>query len=85
MTQGLQEVAEHLLTTMPNSKLAGFKLGKRQLMSGEFGGPRQAEIRQKMQRVLETTIAEGEGTATAAVQQNQAGGIQAAGVERSAY
>jgi hypothetical protein len=53
MTAAFQEMGEHLLTTLPLSKLQGYNLSKRDIETHAFGGKHQADIRQKMKRVLE--------------------------------
>jgi len=81
---GMQELAEHLLTTMPLSKLEHMGLNRRKLAQGEFGGKHQAEIRQKMKLVLELGIAQGEERVTTGVQQTGAGGLQSVGRQAQA-
>jgi hypothetical protein len=79
MASGFQELAEHLLVTMPLSKLEHMGLNRRKLVQGEFGGPHQAEIRQKMKLVLETGIAAGEEQVTTSLSQSDLGGLQSVG------
>lgn len=67
LSAGFQALAEHFLTTLPLSKIQGYGLSKASFKQAIFGGPRQAEVRQKMKRVLEQEEAFYEPRVTSAV------------------
>jgi hypothetical protein len=50
----MQELARHIRTTMPLSKIHKFGITKKDLITLEFGGPNQAAIFEKVRRVLAT-------------------------------
>lgn len=53
MRAGFQDLADHLLTTMPLSRMQGYGLSKKDLVSAVFGGKNQGAVRQKMLRVAQ--------------------------------
>jgi hypothetical protein len=63
----MQELARHIRTTLPLSKIQKMGLTKKDLITLEFGGPNQAKIFEKAQRILATqqAFAEREPTGVA--------------------
>lgn len=54
MQAQMQDLARHIKTTLPMSKIQKMGLSKKDLVQLEFGGPRQAEIKQKAERILKS-------------------------------
>jgi hypothetical protein len=54
LQRSFQSLARQIRTTIPLSKIHNFGLNDRELAQLEFGGPRQAEIAEKVRRVLLT-------------------------------
>jgi hypothetical protein len=52
LTQGFQQVAQQLLTTLPLSRIQKYGLSKHDIAAAEFGGPKQAQIKAKMEHIL---------------------------------
>jgi hypothetical protein len=52
LQQHFQNLASSLRTALPQSKIQGYGLTKRDLIELEFGGPRQAAVADKVQRVM---------------------------------
>lgn len=52
LQQHFQNLAQSLRTALPQSKIQGYGLTKKDLVELEFGGPRQAAIADKVQRVM---------------------------------
>lgn len=50
----MQELARNIRTTLPLSKIQKFGITKRDLVTLEFGGPNQAKIFEKVQRIAAT-------------------------------
>jgi hypothetical protein len=53
MSQGFANIAEHLLTTLPLSKVQNYRLSKADIAAAQFGGRQAAEARQKIQRIMD--------------------------------
>lgn len=52
LQQSFQNLAASLRTALPQSKIQGYGLTKRDLVELEFGGPRQAAIADKVNRIM---------------------------------
>src|SRR5207247_2844176 len=59
-----QDLAQNLLTTLPMSRIHGYGLTKKQIQQASFGGPKQAQIIQKMKHIIATDQAFSEQRAT---------------------
>jgi len=81
---GWSEVANHLLTTYPLSKLEHFNLNKRKIEAAVFGGPGSAQAQQLMKRVLAQGAAFSAPRANPALQQSAKGGAQQVGYQERA-
>jgi len=84
MTAAFQDLAEHLVTTLPESEIQNMGLNPKQLVTAEFGGPGAAQIRQKVKRVAETYQAQFLPRAQPGLAQSAKGGLQTVGVEERA-
>lgn len=70
MQQGMQELANKIMTLLPLSKLHKYGLNKRQLATLQFGGPKQQQIADKVRRVLAQEQGIQEGGAEGVVSEN---------------
>jgi hypothetical protein len=57
LAEGFQAVADQLVNTLPLSEARRFGLDKQDILQATFGGPRAAQARQKIRRVMETNEA----------------------------
>ena len=54
MQAQMQQLAQNIKTTLPMSKIQKMGLSKKDLVTLEFGGKNQAEIRQKAERIVKS-------------------------------
>jgi hypothetical protein len=73
---GFQDIATHLLTTYPLSKLENYNLSKRRIEAAVFGGPGSAQTRELMKHVLAQEQAFTEPRATPEFSPQSKGGSQ---------
>jgi hypothetical protein len=52
LQQRFEQVASDLLTTLPLSRIQHYQLSKKDIEDARFGGPKQAEVLQRMQHIL---------------------------------
>jgi hypothetical protein len=80
---GFAQVAEQFLTVLPESKIQGYGLSKKQILRATFGGPGATEIKLKMQRILAEQDALNKNELAAGPSYtNQQGGLTVAGADQ---
>lgn len=81
--QTFEQLAQQIRTTIPLSRIYKFGITKSDLLQLEFGGPRQAEIAERVRRVLATEEEFRTGQrARSTLYPTQGGGVQALGGQR---
>lgn len=75
MNQAWQQVGQNLLTALPDSRIQGYNLTKKQIAEASFGGPHQARTRQRIQDILNQEQAFYQQRASADLVTTPSGGI----------
>ena len=85
MTQGFQQLAESLLTNLPEAHIQGLDLSKQALIKAVFGGKGSAEARLQLARIQGNAKAANEDVVDPNSFVNQRGNLEVQGVAKQTY